>query len=344
MSKNTYIIDKEEQKDNSYKFDNYGNVLADTIDDLIYDKYIIKLIKEDKKLLKKIQKKGKEINFTQSNKKTNFICLEDNKVSRFYSIRNMNYFCTKQIKKQIPKTDNIENNNNNENNVDNMKRRSSIKNIKKLDLKKRRKRNSSINVKSYRNSTSTPNYFGLYFQDIYPKKRNITKIGLNKIRKPKLENVYYTNTLKRSLLNKKEDDKIRIYLRTLKRYSPSFKVLRDKEKDETKKLNANISSIEFKKVDDFLKSKFMNLKNNLNQRDPRNAKYLSCRDNIISNKSKSKKMMNKREWENWNRKYGMTCMRCIKHLRRDYSDIFPKFINWNFDNFAAINSYFHGDS
>ena len=37
---NTHIVSEQSKEEHGYKYDNYGNVIVDSIDDLIYDKFV----------------------------------------------------------------------------------------------------------------------------------------------------------------------------------------------------------------------------------------------------------------------------------------------------------------
>ena len=39
-SHNTHIVSEQSKEEHGYKYDNFGNVLVDSIDDLIYDKFV----------------------------------------------------------------------------------------------------------------------------------------------------------------------------------------------------------------------------------------------------------------------------------------------------------------
>ena len=51
-----HSISNISNKENNYKFDNYGNVMADSIEDLLYDKYLRRKIPKEKSLSKKVSK------------------------------------------------------------------------------------------------------------------------------------------------------------------------------------------------------------------------------------------------------------------------------------------------
>ena len=55
-NEDNHSISNISNKENNYKFDNYGNVLADSIEDLLYDKYLRRKIPMEKSLSKKISK------------------------------------------------------------------------------------------------------------------------------------------------------------------------------------------------------------------------------------------------------------------------------------------------
>jgi hypothetical protein len=37
---NTHLLSEQSNEDHGYEYDNFGNVIADSLDDLIYDKFV----------------------------------------------------------------------------------------------------------------------------------------------------------------------------------------------------------------------------------------------------------------------------------------------------------------
>ena len=57
---NTHIVSEQSKTEHGYKYDNFGNVIIDSIDDLIYDKFV------------DVKRKPKELNTKKIYKKYNF--------------------------------------------------------------------------------------------------------------------------------------------------------------------------------------------------------------------------------------------------------------------------------
>ena len=59
---NTHLLSEQSNEDHGYEYDNFGNVIADSLDDLIYDKFVdiqerkIKKYNDTKNLIKNITK------------------------------------------------------------------------------------------------------------------------------------------------------------------------------------------------------------------------------------------------------------------------------------------------
>ena len=59
---NTHLLSEQSNEDHGYEYDNFGNVIADSLDDLIYDKFVdirerkIKNYNDTKNLIKSITK------------------------------------------------------------------------------------------------------------------------------------------------------------------------------------------------------------------------------------------------------------------------------------------------
>ena len=66
---NSKLMTKIPKDENYYKYDNFGNIIADSIDDLLYDKYIVNNEFKSKKELKKIKTKNNNPNEERKKRK-----------------------------------------------------------------------------------------------------------------------------------------------------------------------------------------------------------------------------------------------------------------------------------
>ena len=41
---NTHLLSEQSNEDHGYEYDNFGNVIADSLDDLIYDKFVDNMV------------------------------------------------------------------------------------------------------------------------------------------------------------------------------------------------------------------------------------------------------------------------------------------------------------
>ena len=218
MSKsNSYLISKISKDENCYKYDNFGNIIADSIDDLIYDKYNIKDKHELQKGLKKrasnahisndLKERNKRIK--EDKKHINLglnILLNDNKSHNIISLINNNKKIDISIEDPI-KEITITNHYKEKSNSLEMSKKKNNKflnnNIKAIKLFKNKKKISSNNSKNlkdkenYKNISINKNGFKL--QNKSNNKKIIIEDNNNEKRDKQIKRI---NTLKNNTQKK----------------------------------------------------------------------------------------------------------------------------------------------
>ena len=268
---NTHFMTKTSKDENGYKYDHFGNIIVDSIDDLIYDKYIVKnenssINKINNKIKNLIDKKNSPINSEKKNNKKS----EKNEMNH-----KLSSLLDDNKSRNIIKLINI----NKENQNIDISLNSKINEDKTINIK--------INIPKNENKKSNEKNINIYENDNIYNKDNINNINnLNEDNGSSFNDKFLISKIIDNENKENSKDK-------------------NKDKNNKKSNEDNLKEISFNgkqknNVKDFFKNK-KNQENLLNLKHKLNDKNRINNDNINNNKYNENKKIKKINFLNNNK-------------------------------------------